>query len=105
MQITKEAVSREEAAEEQHLGRDESLDAEFRGVALVREVDELLFEDVLRHRPIPALRGSAPAARANPSRSGTVSIASTRLAPSRKQLRIAICPTGPQPQTAIVSPG
>ena len=38
------------------------------------------------------------------SRSGTSSIAITRSAPSRNALRIAICPTGPQPHTAIVSP-
>ncbi len=29
----------------------------------------------------------------------------TRSAPSRYALAIANCPTGPQPQTAIVSPG
>ena len=31
-------------------------------------------------------------------------MAMTRSAPSRKALRIANCPTGPQPQIAIVSP-
>ncbi len=38
------------------------------------------------------------------SRSGTRSIAITRSAPSMKALRIANCPTGPQPHTATVSP-
>ena len=46
----------------------------------------------------------APAACASASRSGTVSIAITRSAPSRKALRIANWPTGPQPQIATVSP-
>jgi hypothetical protein len=39
------------------------------------------------------------------SRSGTVSTAITRRAPRRKALRMANCPTGPQPQTASVSSG
>lgn len=47
---------------------------------------------------------TAPPARAMPSRSGTVSIAMSRSAPSRKAERIAIYPTGPQPLMAMVSP-
>ena len=42
----------------------------------------------------------APPARAMSRRSGTLSIAITCLAPSRTALRIAIWPTGPQPQIA-----
>src|ERR1044072_5157339 len=48
---------------------------------------------------------SAPPSLAIISRSGTVSMAMTRPAPSRNALRIANCPTGPQPHTATVSPG
>ena len=47
---------------------------------------------------------SAPPSIARRSRSGTSSIAMTRSAPSRNALRIANCPTGPQPHTATVSP-
>jgi hypothetical protein len=39
------------------------------------------------------------------SRSGKRSIAITRSAPSMEALLIANCPTGPQPNTATVSPG
>ncbi len=46
----------------------------------------------------------APAAAAMRSRSGTVSMAITRSAPSMKALRMENWPTGPQPNTAIVSP-
>ena len=46
----------------------------------------------------------APASAAIARRSGTVSMAITRSAPSRKALRMANCATGPQPNTAIVSP-
>ena len=51
------------------------------------------------NRSFPRRRSCASA-----SRSGTVSMAMTRSAPSRKALRMANCPTGPQPQMAIVSP-
>ena len=47
----------------------------------------------------------APPASRHLRRSGTRSIAMTCLAPSRMALRIAIWPTGPQPQTATVSVG
>ena len=47
----------------------------------------------------------APPASAMASRSGIRSIAITLEAPSRMALRIAICPTGPQPHTATVSSG
>jgi len=49
-------------------------------------------------------RVSAPAAFAMASLSATVSMAITRPAPRRKALRMANCPTGPQPHTAMVSP-
>ena len=39
------------------------------------------------------------------SRAGTQSMAITFSAPSISALAIAICPTGPQPQTAMMSPG
>ncbi len=39
------------------------------------------------------------------SRSGTLSMAITRPAPSIQALWMANCPTGPQPQMATVSPG
>ena len=47
----------------------------------------------------------APASLAIANLSGTASIATTRSAPSKNALRIAIWPTGPHPHIAIVSPG
>ena len=49
--------------------------------------------------------GARPATAASASRSGKRSMAMTRSAPSRYALLIANWPTGPQPQTATVSPG
>ena len=46
----------------------------------------------------------APASCAILSRSGTVSMAMTRSAPFRNALRMENWATGPQPNTAIVSP-
>ena len=50
-------------------------------------------------------RLGAARSRAMRSRSGKRSMAMTRSAPSRNALLMANWPTGPQPQTATVSPG
>jgi hypothetical protein len=46
-----------------------------------------------------------PCLRAISRRSGTVSMAVTRPAPSIQALWMVNCPTGPHPHTATVSPG
>ena len=80
------------------LGAD-GVDAGVGAAAVGQLLDPLV--DILLHEIEDARRRPpAPCAR----RSGTVSMAMTRSAPSRKALRMANCPTGPQPQIAIVSP-